>query len=394
MNQPLVGLKVLEVGNIIAGPFCGTMLADFGAEVIKVESPKNGDFIRKMGLFEDLWFCVEGRNKKNITLNLKKEEGKEILWDLIRKADILIENFRPGAFEKLGFTWEKLHKVNPRLIYVVSSTFGQSGPKAKEPGLDRIGLATGGFLQVTGYPDRAPVKPGISTADFYCALFALAGTMFAVYNRDVVGTGEGQVVDSSLSEVMLRLQESIIAEYSYKGLIRERIGNASDVTSPSGHFRTKDGEYFVLTLTGDKLFKQCMTIIGREDLIVDPRFATGIDRIRNRDEMNSIMSDWIEDRTLKECIDTFEGKVPCSKIYNAKDIVEDTHFNARNMIIDVDTEKFGHIKMQNVVPKLSGSPGHVNWAGKSLGAFNEEVYGKELGFSTEKIKELTEQGVI
>ncbi len=392
--QALQGLKVLEAGNIIAGPFCGTIMADFGAEVIKVESPKTGDLIRTMGRLEDMWYAVEGRNKKNITLNLKTEEGKEIFWNLIKRSDVLLENFRPGVFARLGFTWEKIHEVNPRLIYTCCSGYGQTGPKAHKPGFDRIGLALGGFLQVSGYPDRPPVKPGLSVADFYTAMFACIGTMFAIYSRDVVGTGQGQFIDCALTESILRLQESILAEYSYDGTIRKRIGNGTFVTIPSGHFVTKDNQYLVLAVTGEKLFKKFAEAVGRPEMVEDPRFSTADGRSKNRELCNQIAADWAKEHTIDECLNALGDDVPCCKIYDVSDIMKDEQFKYRNDIIEVPTEKFGKIKMQNVTPKLSATPGKVNWAGGARGAFNEEVLTQILGYTKEKINELKEKGVI
>ncbi|MDL2289214.1 CoA transferase [Clostridia bacterium OttesenSCG-928-F22] len=392
--QALEGLKVLELGNILAGPFCGTLMADFGAEVIKVESPKGGDLMRNMGRITDLWFAVEARNKKNITLDLKSEEGKEILRELIKRSDILIENFRPGVFARLGFSWEYLQELNPRLIYVCSSGYGQTGPNSHKPGFDRIGLALGGFLEVTGYPDTPPVKPGLSVCDFYTAMFACIGAMFAVYNRDVVGTGKGQMIDCCLTESALRLQESIIAEYCLDGAIRTRMGNATTVTVPSGHFLTKDGKYLVLAVTGDKLFTEYCKSTNRMDLLEDPRFSTGPARSQNRDELNAIAAEWALSNTIDDCLEALGSNIPNCKVYNVEDIMKDEHFKARNAITTVPTEKFGEITMQNVTPKMSGTPGQVNWAGEELGKFNNEIFTQVLGFTQEKIAALQEQGVI
>ncbi len=392
--QALHGLKVLEVGNILAGPFCGTLLADFGAEVIKVEPPKVGDLARNMGRIKNMWFAVEARNKKTVTIDLKSARGKELLTELIKGSDVLIENFRPGVFGRLGFSWEKLQQINPRLIYACASGFGQSGPKSHLPAMDRIGLAAGGFLQVTGYPDTPPVKPGISTADFYCAMFACIGVMFAVYNRDVVGTGKGQMVDCCLTDSMIRLQESILAEYSYDGDVRQRIGNAAMVTVPSGHFLTKDGKYLVMTISGDKLFAECCRKIGREDLLSNPRYEGQTKRTEHRDELNQIVADWAAQRTIDECLAIFGEEIPCSKVYDAADIFADEHIKAREMLVDVPTERFGTLRMQNVVPKMSGTPGKVNWAGPDMGAYNKEVFCGKLGLSEQELEKLQAEGVI
>ncbi|KXO14570.1 CoA transferase [Peptoniphilus sp. GNH] len=393
-RQALEGLKVLEVGNIIAGPWCGSMLADFGATVIKVENPKTGDLMRNMGRIKNLWYAVEGRNKHNITLNLKSEKGKEILWKLIEKADVLIENFRPGVFEKLGFTWEKIHQKNRRLIYTTASGYGRTGPYAHRPGFDRMGLALGGFLHVTGYPDSAPVKPGISVADFYTAMFSCMAVMFAIYDRDVNNSGEGQMIDCALTESVLRLQESIIAEYSYDGTIRNRIGNATMVTTPAGHFLTKDNKYLAISITGDKLFSECMNKIGKPELVNLEKYKTGPDRTAHRDEINGIFAEWAANKTLDEAISILGDEIPATPIYDVSDIMKDPQFQLRNDIIEVDTDDFGKIKMQNVVPKMLGTPGKINWAGKPLGYFNKNILMDVLDYSESDLDELSKEGVI
>ncbi|MBF4695053.1 CaiB/BaiF CoA transferase family protein [Fusibacter ferrireducens] len=393
-KQALEGLKVVEVGNILAGPWCGTMMADFGAEVIKVEPPVQGDLIRNMGRIKDLWYCVEGRNKKNITLNLKSERGKTLLIELLKDADILIENFRPGVFERMGFTWERLQEINPRLVYVCSSGYGQTGPNAKKPGFDRIGLALGGFLEVTGEADGAPIKPGISAADFYTALFACVGAMFAIYNRDVVGSGRGQRVDCCLTESVLRLQESIIAEYSYDGSIRTRIGNGTFVTIPSGHFLTADDKWIVLSVSGDKLFHKWAEIVGRTDMIEDDKYNTPEGRQCNREEINQIAEAWIKQHTADECLEKFGSEIPCAKVYNVEDILKDPHFKARDAIVDVATENFGTLKMQNATPKMSATPGEIKWAGAPIGKFTDEILKERLGLSDSEVEVLQQEGVI
>ena len=391
--QALEGLKVVEVGHILAGPWCGTLLADFGAEVIKVEPPKEGDMIRGMGRVKDLWYCVEGRNKKNITVNLKDPKGKEILKDLIKDADVLIENFRPGVFKKLGFGWEMLQEMNPRLVYVCSSGFGQTGPYSHKPGFDRIGLALGGFLEITGFPGEPPIKPGISACDFYTAMLACSSVMFAIYNRDVVGTGKGQMIDCCLTESALRLQESIIAEYSYDGSIRTRIGNGTNVTIPSGHFLTKDGHYLVMTVSGDKLFRKFAEVIGMPELADKPEYSTGPLRTKNREELNEIAAQWARAHNIDECMSALGDEIPNCKVYNVEDIMKDEHFKARNAIIQVPTEQFGLISMQNVTPKMSETPGEVKWAGAPLGKFNQEIFTR-LGYTAEQIKEMEANGTI
>ncbi len=393
-RMALEGLIVVEVGNIIAGPWCGSMLADFGATVIKVEQPKTGDLIRGMGNIKNLWFAIEARNKRNITLNLKAEEGKEILWQLIDRADVLIENFRPGVFDRLGFTWEAMHKRNPRLIYSASSGYGKTGPLSHLPGFDRIGQARGGLLQVTGYPDTPPTKPGISLADYYTAMFSCIAVMFAIYDRDVNGSGEGQMIDCALTESVLRLQETIIAEYSINGSIRTRSGNRTTVAIPGDHFKTKDGKYLVVAVAGDRMFKTCMEKIGRTDLRDEPLYQNGSGRAAHGDEINKAFADWAGAHDMKECLDILGEDVPCTAVFNAADIVNDEQFRARNDILDFDTEEFGKIKMQNVCPKMMGTPGKVNWLGQPLGSFNEEIYGTMLGYTKDQLEKLEQEGVI
>jgi len=391
--QALEGLKVIEVGHILAGPWCGTLMADFGAEVIKIEPPVEGDMIRGMGRVKDLWYCVEGRNKKNITLNLKDPKGKEILKNLIKDADVLIENFRPGVFKKLGFGWEALQEINPRLVYLCASGYGQTGPYSQKPGFDRIGLALGGFLEITGFPGEPPIKPGISACDFYTAMLSCAGVMFAIYNRDVVGTGKGQMIDSCLTESALRIQESIIAEYSYDGSIRTRIGNGTNVTIPSGHFLTKDDHYLVLTVSGDKLFRKFTEVIGMPELADKPEYSTGPLRTKHRDEINEIAAKWARLHNIDDCMAVLGDEIPNCKVYNVEDIMKDEHFKLRNAVIQVPTEQFGEISMQNVTPKMSRTPGEVKWAGAPLGKFNQEIY-THLGYSDEQIKEMEANGTI
>lgn len=394
MQQALEGLKVVELGNILAGPFCGTLFADFGAEVVKVETAGVGDLMRGMGLVKDLWFAVEARNKKNISLNLKHPRGRELLTELLRDADVVIENFRPGVFAKLGFSWERLQEINPRLVYVCSSGYGQTGPKAHKPALDRIGLAIGGLLNITGFPDGPPIKPGVSVGDFMTAMFGCIGAMFAIYNRDIVGSGRGQMIDCSLAETTLRIQESIIAEYGYDGRIRERIGNAALVTIPSGHFLTKDDQYLVMTVVGDKVFRFFSKAIDREDMLSNPEYNNPEGRIRNREEINAIAAEWARAHTLQECLDILKDDVPCCKVNNVADIMLDEQFKFRNDIIKIATKQFGEIYMQNVVPKMSGTPGEVRWAGEEMGRFNKEVLCDKLGLSEQELRELARDGVI
>ena len=392
-EQALSGLRVLDIGNIVAGPLASTFMADFGAEVIKIEAP-TGDLIRGMGRIKNMWYCVEDRNKKCITLNLKTEEGKKILERLIQRSDILVENFRPGVFSKLGFSWERLQELNPRLVYVCVSGYGQYGPKAHKPGVDRIGLAEGGVLSITGEPDRAPMRVGIAAADYATAMFAAFGAMFAIYNRDIVGTGKGQMIDCCLTDSMIRWQESIIAEYSYDGVIRTRTGNEAPTSLPCGHFKTKDDQYFVMSVAGVKQLGAWRKAIERGDLLENPRYNTIEARQKVRPEVQEIASAWVRQHTIDECLQVLDGVIPCCKVFDVSDIVRDEQTRVREMVVDVPTEEFGVLKMQGVVPKMSGTPGAVKWAGKPLGFFNEEVYQNILGFQPEQIQDMKEKGII
>ncbi len=369
-------------------------MADFGAEVIKVEPPQEGDLLRNMGRIKNLWFAVEGRNKKTVTLNLKHQRGKELLTELLRDADVLIENFRPGVFEKLGFTWEMLHELNPRLVFISSSGYGQTGPLSHKPGFDRIGLALGGLLHVTGFPDGPPIKPGLSVADFMTAMFGVIGVMFAIYNRDVVGTGLGQRIDCCLNESTLRITESILAEYSYDGFVRNRVGNGTLVTIPSGHFLTKDEEYLVLSVAGDKVFSQFAQAIGRPDLLESDEYRTAKGRMKNREEINKIAEDWAKEHTIDDCMAALGDEIPNCKVSTVEDIMKDEQLAFRESIIKVPTQKFGEISMQGIVPKMSGTPGKVNWAGPDMGEFNEEVYCGKLNVSKEELERMKADGVI
>ncbi len=394
MGAALEGLKILEIGQILAGPFAASLLGDFGAEVIKVEPPRVGDIIRGMGRIKDLWFAVEGRNKKCITLNLKLEKGRELFYKLLEDADVLIENFKPGVFNKMGYSWEVLHKMYPRLIMVSASGYGQTGPYSPKPGFDRIGLAMGGLLHVTGFPDGPPIKPGLSVGDFMTGMLGAVGILTAVYNRDIVGTGEGQWVDVCLTETTLRIMESIIVEYSYDGFIRNRVGNGTYVTIPSGHFMTKDNKYLVLSVGGDKVFAAFAKAIGREELLESEEYNTAAGRSRNRDEINGIAEEWAKNHTVEECINALGDEVPCCKVYTAEDIVKDPQFAYRNDIVKVQTRKFGEISMQGVTPKLSGTPGEIRWAGAELGAYNEKIFLEKLKLDREDFEQLQREGVI
>lgn len=393
MGAALEGLKVIEMGHVIAGPFCGGLMGDFGAEVIKVETPGSGDNLRNMGAIKNMLFCLEGRNKKCITLNLKEEKGKEILGNLLKDADVLIENYRPGVLEKLGFGWDNLQKINPRLILVSISGYGQTGPYRDRPGYDSIGLSMGGMTYVSGFPDGPPCRPGMIIGDYLTGAFAALGVMMAIYNRDVVGTNRGQIIDASLYESIFRISETMVTQYSYNGTIQERIGNAILATVPSGVFKTKEGKWITMSVGNDKLFNNLVKAIGKPEFIKDPRFSTQLDRVKYRPEIEGAVQEWLNEHTLDEVREAFGENIPMFPVYNVEDICNDPHYAAREDIIEIEDYLFGKIKMQNAYPKLSATPGEVKWTGPAMGAHNEEIYNR-LGISNEKISELLEQGII
>ena len=393
MKAALEGLKVVELGNAVSAPFCAAMMADFGAEVIKVETPKGGDMIRGMGNFENLWYSSENRNKKCITLNLKDPDGVKIMKKLLADADIFVENFRPGALGRLGLAWEDLHKEFPRLIHVSISGYGQDGPYSSKAGFDRLGVAMGGLTFLTGLPDSEPVRPGFSISDYTTGLYGLIGAMFAVYNRDVVGSGIGQHIDVSLYESILRMNETNLIDYSYKGVVRTRTGNSHPSTIPGGNFLTKDGQYLVMACGGEKLFKAFAEKIGRPEMLEDERYSTRQARIEHRVEINQIAADFVKEHTMAECQEIFGTEVPNGPVYSAKEIFADPHIAFRHDLETVDVEGFGDITMQGIYPKLSETPGEIKFAHTKLGCNNEDVLGN-LGFSKEDLEELKAKGVI
>ena len=394
MISALRGMKVIELGHVISVPFASALLADFGAEVIKVEVPGVGDGLRNMSKIKNMFFAVEGRNKKCITLNLQKSKGREILRTLLKDADVLIENYRPGVLTKLGFGWHVLQELNPRLSLVSVSGFGQTGPYRDRPGYDSVGMAMGGLTYVSGSPEGPPVRPGLAIGDYVTGLFAALGAMFAVYARDNQGLDRGQIVDVSLYESVFRLMETAVIEYSYNGNIKERVGNGHPATVPSGHFQTKDGKWVVVTSGNDKIFTNLCNCMKKADWLENPNYKTQAERIVHRQEIDQATSEFILEHTLAELVDIFKQDVPLAPIYSIEDIFNDPQYQSRENILELMTENFGKIKMQGIVPKLSINPGELKWAGAGeMGHHNNEVY-KDLGFSAEEILQLKEEGVI
>jgi crotonobetainyl-CoA:carnitine CoA-transferase CaiB-like acyl-CoA transferase len=399
-ERPLEGLRVLEFGSLIAGPFATRIMAEFGAEVIKAERPGVGDPLRVWRYVDprtqtSLWWSLQSRNKKLVTLNLGHPDGQDLAKRLAAEADILVENFKPGTLEKLGLGWDVLHELNPRLILVRVSGYGQTGPYKDRPGFANIGEAMGGIRYVTGEPGRAPVRSGISLGDSLASLYAVIGALMAVHSRDVLGRGEGQVVDVALYEAVFNLMESLIPEYDVAGIVRERTGSSLPGITPSNTYCSGDGSYVAIGGNSDAIFRRLMKAIGQPELGEDPHYRTNADRTEHAEELDSLIEDWVRQHTTEEIMQSLdEAAVPVGPIYSVEDIVEDEQYHARDMLLESEIEGIGTVKMPGLVPKLSETPGEVEWYGGPLGAHNEEVYGGLLGLSAKEIERLSEEGVI
>jgi crotonobetainyl-CoA:carnitine CoA-transferase CaiB-like acyl-CoA transferase len=399
-ERPLEGLRVLEFGSLIAGPFATRIMAEFGAEVTKAERPGVGDPLRVWRYVDprtqtSLWWSLQSRNKKLVTLNLGHPDGQDLAKRLAAEADILVENFKPGTLEKLGLGWDVLHELNPRLILVRVSGYGQTGPYKDRPGFANIGEAMGGIRYVTGEPGRAPVRSGISLGDSLASLYAVIGALMAVHSRDVLGRGEGQVVDVALYEAVFNLMESLIPEYDVAGIVRERTGSSLPGITPSNTYCSGDGSYVAIGGNSDAIFRRLMKAIGQPELGEDPRYRTNADRTEHAEELDSLIEDWVRQHTTEEIMRSLEeAAVPVGPIYSVEDIVEDEQYHARDMLLESEIEGIGTVKMPGLVPKLSETPGEVEWYGGPLGAHNEEVYGGLLGLSAKEIERLSEEGVI
>lgn len=397
-EKPLAGLKVLELGQFIAGPFTTRILAEFGAEVIKVEPPQGGDPLRIWRMVENgtsLWWHVQARNKKSVTLDLRRPEGQSIARRLAGTVDILVENFRPGTLEKWGMGWPELRAQNPRLIMVRISGYGQTGPYRDKAGFGSVAESIGGVRFVTGFTDRAPVRTGISLGDSVAALYAVGGALMAVYHRDVKATGQGQVVDVALYEAVFGLMESLVPEYDRRGFVRERTGNALPGIAPTGTYRCADGKWVVIGGNADGIFKRFMNAIGRSDVAEDPRFADNAGRAVEAAFLDAVIEDWTSRHPLEHVQRVMdEAGVPAGPIYSVADMVKDPHFWAREMIETVEIPGLGPLKLPGIVPRLSETPGRTEWTGPSLGAHNDEIYRGLLEMSEQELTKLREQGVI
>lgn len=395
-SKPLSGLKVVELGTLIAGPFAARICAEFGAQVIKVESPDGGDPLRKWRkLYEgtSLWWFVQARNKKSLTLNLKHPEGLSILKALLADADILIENFRPGVLEKLGLGWDVLQALNPKLVMVRLSGFGQTGPMKDQPGFGAVGESMGGLRYITGFEDRPPVRTGISIGDSIAALWGVIGALMALRHREVNG-GKGQVVDVALYEAIFAMMESMVPEFDVFGFIRERTGNIMPGITPSSIHTSQDGKHVQIGANGDAIFKRFMLIIGREDLANDPQLTSNDGRDERRDELYGVIDRWVASQSLERVLEKLSAaQVPASRIFSAEDMFSDPQFLAREMFLQAKLPDGKAFKMPGIVPKLSDTPGSAEWVGPELGAHTHEIL-SDLGFDASAIAHLKLTGAI
>ena len=396
----LEGLKVVEMGQLIAGPFVGKTLGDFGADVIKIEAPGGGDPLRNWRLIKDgtsVWWQVQSRNKRSIALDLRSKDGQDIAKRLVKGADVLIENFRPGTLEGWGMSYEELAKDNPGLIMLRISGYGQTGPYRDLPGFGSIGEAMGGLRHLTGEPARVPVRCGISIGDTLAALHGTIGVLTALHHRNANGGrngGKGQVIDVALHEAVFNVMESLVPEYSAFGVVREPAGSALPGIAPSNAYRCGDDAVVLIAGNGDSIFKRLMTSIGRDDLGNDPALADNAGRVRRVDELDQAIEAWTLQRPAAEVLAILgDVKVPAGRVYTAKDIVEDPHFRARDMILQQQTRDGYTVDVPGVVPKLLGTPGSLRTSAPGLGDDSDAVLG-EIGFSAHDIAALRGRKVV
>ncbi|KQV33974.1 CaiB/BaiF CoA-transferase family protein [Massilia sp. Root335] len=391
----LQGVRVIEMGQLIAGPFAGKTLGEFGADVIKIEAPGAGDPLRNWRMMKDgtsVWWQVQSRNKRSLALDLRSEEGQDIARKLIAEADVLIENFRPGTLEGWGMGWDVLSELNPGLVMLRISGYGQTGPYRDLPGFGMIGEAMGGLRHLTGEPGRVPVRCGISIGDTLAALHGTIGVLSALYHRKVNG-GKGQVIDVALHEAVFNVMESLIPEYSAFGAVREAAGSALPGIAPSNAYRCVDG-YVLVAGNGDSIFKRLMQAIGRPDLGDAPDLANNAGRVARVDEIDAAIGAWTSDRTVADVMDLLgAAKVPAGKVYTARDIAEDPHYRARDMILTQQTREGYEVEVPGIVPKLMGTPGSVRSAAPRLGEDTDAVL-REIGLTDDQIAALRARKVV
>lgn len=396
MSKALNGVRVLDCANVIAGPYCASILSEFGAEVIKIEMPGKGDNFRSMGPLKDgkstRWPSM-GRNKKCITLDFHYKEGRKIFLELVSRSDVIIENFRTGTFDKWGLGIEELRKANPRIIVTHVTGYGQTGPNRELSGFGGPLTGFAGIIYTTGYPDRPPVSPSFSLADYVAGLNAVIGTMISLYYRDAVEGGTAQEVDVSLYEGLFRMQDALIADYDINGVVRERAERQRGASIPGGKFLTKDDKWVFLASSTNNSFKYLTTAMGRPELY--EKYPLMEDRFKAADYIMEETRKWFAghdyDYVLKRCN---ENKVALSPIYSIADIWKDPQYQARHNLVEFDSPDFGKVHIPSVCPVLTETPGEINWIGQPVGAFNDEIYRDMLGMDDEELQELKENGII
>lgn len=391
---PLTDIRVIELGQLIAGPFCGQLFADMGADVIKVEPPGQGDPLRVWGREGyPMWWQVVARNKRCITANLREAEGQALVKKLVKEADFILENFRPGTMEKWGLSYEELCEINPRIIMIRVSGYGQTGPYAKRPGYASVGEAMGGLRYVIGEPDRKPSRAGISLGDSLAAMSAALGALAALHHRD--RTGEGQVIDASIYESVFSVMEGLVPEYDTEGYQRERSGSFLPAIAPSNIYDGSDG-MVIIAANQDTIFARLTEVIGQRDLKDDPRYATHVARGENQIALDTLIGAWAKDKTIADIEALMIAHaVPVGKVYRPKDMLDDPQYAARESIIEVPSDRFETVKMQNVFPKMSKTQGKVRWSGThELGAHTEEVLTELLDLTPEQIEKLRSSGIV
>ena len=399
MTKPLEGLKVVELGQLIAGPFAGKFFSEFGAEVIKIEPPE-GDPLRKWRKLHrgtSLWWYVQNRNKKSVTVDLRTPDGQEVVRRIARDADVVIENFRPGTLEKWGLGYESLAAENPGLVMLRLSGFGQTGPYRDQAGFGAIGESMGGLRYVTGFPDRPPVRPNLSIGDALASLHGVIGVMMALHHRNANGgrsSGRGQVIDVALYEAVFNMMEGALPEYDLFGEARERAGGNLTGIVPSNTYLTRDAQHVVIGANADSIFKRLMKVIGREDLADDGSLADNAGRARRGEELDAAIGEWTAKYDADDVVGTLNAaQVPSGKIYSMADIARDAQYLARDMIRQVRLKDGTPLKVPGIVPKLSATPGDIEWSGPELGEHTAAVLAAQ-GYSASEIAGLKERRVI
>ena len=397
-SPALGGLRVLDIATFVAAPFCGTILADFGAEVIKIEQPQGGDALRNFGTKtecgDSLVWMSEARNKKTATLDLRTSQGAALFRELVKTSDIVLENFRPGTLEKWGVGYEDLKKINPKLIMLRVSAYGQTGPKRNDPGFARIAHAFGGLSFLSGMPDGPPVVPGsTSLADYISGMWGAIGILIALRARDLQGIG--QYVDIGLYESVFRLLDEIAPAYARNGFVRRRLGPDTVNVTPHSHYQTKSGEWVAIACTSDKMFERLAVMIGRPELASQPEFQTSAARYQRIHEINKIVGDWIGQHDVTAALRVCEEYgVPCGQLYSIEDIFNDPQYAARENLITVMDERIGELVLPSAIPRLSETPAEFKSAGRALGADNEEIFGNLLSLAKSEMQSLKRAGVI